>query len=198
MIIIGVTGSMAMGKSLVCRVFKTSFRVPVWDADQTVRRLLVTNQALKNRIQAAFPQVVQDGKVNRLSLREIVFSNPSDLKRLEEIVIPEVLKEMNKFLQKMANFNQPICVVDVPLLFELGWDSFCTYTLTVSAHPFVQRERILKRLKMTEAQMNVVLLCQMSDVEKRRRSDFVVQTGLSKMYVYEQVAHIFRKLTEDA
>ncbi len=198
MIIIGLTGSLAMGKSTVARLLQQNFHFPIWDADGEVRELWQSNQTLITEVSKKFPQVMRNGKIARAELRILAFNNPKVLKHLEALIYPYVKKSCNQFIAKTKRLQVPICVLDVPLLFEVGWDQFCDYTIVVSAPAFLQRQRILNRKGMTLEQMNHVLKLQLPDQEKRKRADYVILSGLSKWYTFIQLKKVIRNIKQCA
>lgn len=172
--ILGLTGSIGMGKSTTAAMFRAR-GVPVHDADASVHRLYEGRAA--RRIEAAFPGTTKDGAVHRPSLAEQVLGNPDALARLEAIVHPLVLEEEQRFLHSAAACNRHLVVLDIPLLFEAGGWKRVDAIAVVSAGPETQRERVLARPGMTEEKLAAILARQMPDDEKRRRAHFVVDTG---------------------
>ncbi len=176
MIILGLTGSIGMGKTVAARTFR-SFMVPVHDADQTVHELMAPGGRAFAEIADWFPGVVEDGKINRKRLGDIVFRDTEDLRRLESITHPLVRQHKQQFLAVAARRQCRLVVLDVPLLFETGGDQHCDGVVTVTAPYFVQRARVLSRPGMTEEKFAAILEKQIPDRQKRRLSDFIVQTG---------------------
>ncbi len=184
MIVIGLTGSIGMGKSTVAERFR-QLGIPVCDADAVVHELY--EGAAVAPIEAAFPGTTSDGKVDRVKLGQAVLKDPHGLKRLEAIVHPMVQAAEREFLRKAAEQGAQMAVLEVPLLFETGGDARVDVTIVVSAPPEVQRERVLARPGMTPSKLEAILARQMPDSEKRRRADFVVDTGGSIEESYAQV-----------
>jgi len=180
MIILGLTGSIGMGKTVAANVFR-SCSVPVHDADKTVHDLMAPDGEAFDEIANGFPEAVQDGKINRKRLGDLVFRDADDLKRLESFLHPLVRSHKRRFLGGAARRRQPLVVLDVPLLFETQGQHQCDGVVTVSAPWFVQRARVLSRPGMTPEKFTAILAKQMPDSEKRRRSDFVVQTGNGRL-----------------
>ena len=174
MIVLGVTGSIGMGKSTAADFFAET-GVPVHDADAAVHRLYAG--AAAPLIEAAFPGTTKDGVVDRARLAERVIADPAALKRLEAIVHPLVRREEERFLAKAEAGGAPIAVLNIPLLFETGGDVRCDAVVVVSAPAETQRERVMSRPGMTEEKFIGLLGKQMPDAEKRRRADFVVDTS---------------------
>lgn len=195
MLVIGLTGSIGMGKSSAA-VMLRRLGLPVHDADAAVHKLMAQGGAAVAAVEAAFPGVVQDGQVDRGRLGAKVLGDDAALKRLEAILHPLVRAEARAFLAKQARQRRPLVVLDIPLLFETGGDALCDAVIVVSAPLFAQRARVLRRPGMTEAKMQAILARQLPDAQKRRRADFVVQTGLSKGHTLRQLAAIVRLLRE--
>lgn len=175
MIVLGLTGSIGMGKSTVAAMFAAE-GVPVFDADAAVHRLQGQGGALIPAIEAAFPGTTGPGGVDRASLGARVFGDDGALKRLERIVHPAVAAERAAFLD--ANRDRPLVVFDVPLLFETGGDAAVDKIAVVSASAAVQRERVLARPGQNEAKFAAILARQTPDAEKRARADFVIPTDV--------------------
>lgn len=173
-LILGLTGSIGMGKSTVAAMFADE-GVPVFDADAQVHRLQGPGGPLVARIEAAFPGTTGESGVDRPRLGKAVFGNPDALKRLEAIVHPAVAQERTRFLQ--ANRDQPLVVLDIPLLFEAGGWQQVDRIAVVSAPADVQRARVLARPGMSAERFESILAKQMPDAEKRERADFVIPTG---------------------
>lgn len=192
--ILGLTGSIGMGKSETARMFRR-LGVPVFDADTAVHRLFAKGGRAVPLIDQAFPGVVQDGRVDRQALGKVVFDNTEALRRLEAIVHPLVREAEQRFLKRAMRHRKPLVVLDIPLLFETNGQSRCDHVAVVSAPAHVQRYRVLQRPGMTPERLTAVLAQQMPDREKRRRADFVIQSGLGKAYAFEQVRRIVKLLT---
>ena len=176
MIVLGLTGSIGMGKSTVARMFADE-GVPVFDADAVVHRLQGPEGALVAEIEAMFPGTTDSGGVIRSTLAERVLAEPEALKRLEALVHPAVGREREAFLA--ANATAPVVVLDIPLLFEKGGAELVDKIAVVSADPEIQRVRTLAREGMTPEKFLRILGHQMPDSEKRARADFVIATDCS-------------------
>src|SRR5262245_23062525 len=174
MFILGLTGSVGMGKSTTTRFFAEA-GVPVHDADAAVHRLY-EGEAVP-AIEAAFPGTTADGKVDRAKLAACVLGDDGALKRLEAIVHPLVRLSEQRLLAEAEGRGEKVAVLDIPLLFETGSDARVDAVVVVSAPPEVQRARVLERPGMTEDKFAAILAKQMPDAEKRRRADFVVDTS---------------------
>ena len=174
MIILGLTGSIGMGKSTTAKLFAEA-GVPVYDADAAVH-MLYEGEAVP-AIEAAFPGTTVDGKVDRNMLSARVVHDPAAIKRLEQIVHPMLGASRQKFLDDAERSGAPVAVVDVPLLFETGGEKRVDAVVVVTTTPELQRQRILARDNMTSEKLDAILARQLPDAEKRRRADFVVDTS---------------------
>src|SRR4249920_145728 len=174
MILLGLTGSIGMGKSATAKMFAEA-GVPVYDADAAVHRLYEGEAT--PLIEAAFPGTTGGGKVDRDKLAQRVLGDAAAIKKLEAIVHPLVRNSEEKFLVEAARKGAAVAVLDIPLLFETGGDDRCDAVIVVSAPSDVQRARVFERSSMTEQKFAAILAQQMSDAEKRKRADFVVDTS---------------------
>jgi len=195
MLVIGLTGSIGMGKSTAAATLHR-LGLPVHDADAAVHRLMERSGAAVAAVSAAFPGVERDGAIDRGLLGARVLGDDAAMKRLEAILHPLVRTEARRFLAQQARLRRPLAVLDIPLLFETGGDWLCDAVIVVSAPPFIQRARVMRRPGMTEAKFQAILARQMPDEEKRRRADFVVQTGLNKAHSLRQLVAIVRLLKQ--
>lgn len=186
MFVIGLTGSIAMGKSTTARLFADA-GVPVHDADAAVHKLYEGEAAAV--IEAAFPGTTSDGKVDRAALGQRVIGDPAALRRLEQIVHPLVREAERRFLQKADAAGAKIVVLDIPLLFETGAQSRVDAVVVVSAPAELQRMRALER-GISPERLDALLRRQMSDEEKRRRADFVVDSSQGIEHARAQVHSI--------
>lgn len=180
MMIVGLTGSIGMGKTAAAAAFRR-LGLPVHDADAAVHDLMGPGGAAVGPIMAVFPDV-QDAKggIDRRALGDVVFSSPEKLKQLEAVLHPLVRKTENHFLQNCARRRCPAVVLDIPLLLETHGDERCDVVVVVSAPARVQAARVLKRPGMTKEKFANILSKQMPDAEKRLLADVVVETGLGK------------------
>ena len=174
MVILGLTGSIGMGKSTTAKLFAEA-GVPVYDADATVHMLYEGEAA--PAIEAAFPGTTVNGEVDRNKLSARVVQDPAAIKRLEEIVHPMLGASRQKFLHDAEQSGAPVVVVDVPLLFETGGEQRVDAVVVVTTTPEIQRQRILARPNMTDQKLDAILARQMPDAEKRKRAHFVVDTS---------------------
>jgi dephospho-CoA kinase len=187
MIILGLTGSIAMGKSTTAKLFAEA-GVPVYDADATVHRLYEGEAA--PAIEAAFPGTTVNGKVDRARLSAQVVHDPAAMKRLEGIVHPMLGASRQKFLDDAERAGAPVAVVDVPLLFETGGEKRVDAVVVVTTTSHNQRQRILARENMTGEKLDAILARQLPDAEKRKRADFVVDTSNGLDPVRNQIRDI--------
>jgi dephospho-CoA kinase len=174
MVILGLTGSIGMGKSTTAKLFAEA-GVPVYDADAAVHMLYEGEAA--PAIEAAFPGATVDGKVDRNKLSARVVRDPAAMERLEQIVHPMLGASRQKFLHDAEQSGAPVAVVDVPLLFETGGENRVDAVVVVTTTPEIQRQRILERPNMTDEKLDAILARQMPDAEKRQRAHFVVDTS---------------------
>jgi dephospho-CoA kinase len=174
MIILGLTGSIGMGKSTTAKLFAEA-GAPVYDADASVHSLYEGEAA--PAIEAAFPGTTVDGKVDRNKLSARVVHDPAAIKRLEQVVHPMLGASRQKFLDDAEQSGAPVAVVDVPLLFETGGEKRVDAVVVVTTTPEIQRQRILARDNMTGEKLDAILARQLPDAEKRKRADFVVDTS---------------------
>lgn len=174
MIVLGLTGSIGMGKSTTAKLFAEA-GAPVYDADATVH-LVYEGEAVAT-IEAAFPGSTADGRVDRTKLSAQVVHDPVAIRRLEQIVHPMLRAYHQKFLDDAERSGAPVAVVDVPLLFETGGENRVDAVVVVTTTPEIQRQRILARDNMTGEKLDAILARQLPDAEKRRRADFVVDTS---------------------
>ena len=189
MVVLGLTGSIGMGKSTTSRFFAAA-GVPVHDADLAVHRLYAGEAA--PIIEAEFPGVSTAGGIDRDKLAKRVLDNPEALRRLEGIVHPLVRREEAQFLDEAERAGAPVAVLDIPLLFETGSDRRVDAVVVVTAPADLQRARAFTRAGMTEEKFQALLAKQMPDAEKRRRADFVVDTSQGFDFARQQVHAILQ------
>ena len=186
MFVIGLTGSIAMGKTTTARLFAEE-GVPVHDSDAAVHRLYEGEAVAP--VEAAFPGVTKDGKIARVALGQRVLGDAPALQRLEQIVHPLVREASARFLKDAEASGAPVAVLDIPLLFETGGESRVDATVVVSAPAEMQRARVLER-GVTPERLEALLARQMPDAEKRRRADFVVDSAHGIEHARAQVRQI--------
>lgn len=194
MILLGLTGSIGMGKSTTAKLFEEE-GIPVNDADQVVHELY-RGEAVEP-VEAAFPGVTVDGVVDRQALSKILAGNPALFKTLETIVHPLVQARERRFVEEARAAGADLVVLDIPLLFEAGGEGRVDRIAVVSCAPEEQRRRVLSRPGMTEEKFALILSRQMPDSEKRTRADFIIDTGEGIDKAREQVRSIIRRLRKE-
>lgn len=197
MIIAGLTGSVAMGKTETARMFAAN-GIPVFDADAEVHRLYGRNGEAVPLLGQAFPSVVCDGTVDRGRLSDIVMSDPEALAKLESIVHPLVEKARARFVDEARRRSDKLVILDVPLLFETGQDRNVDKVIVVTAPAEVQRQRAMEREGMTLQKLEKTLSRQVPDAEKRLRADFIVDSSRGFADAAVQVRQIVAKLKREA
>ena len=170
--VLGLTGSIGMGKSTTAQMFADE-GVPVWDADGTVSKLYDKGGAAAVEIAKQFPNVIMDGAVSKDALRAAIAEDPHVLDQIQTIVHPLVAEDRVAFIEHTAS---PIVLLDVPLLFETGTDHLCDGVVVVTAPSEVQKDRVLARGTMSEAEFDLILKRQMPDAEKREKADWIIET----------------------
>lgn len=193
MIVVGLTGSIGMGKSTTSKMFADE-GVPVHDADATVHRLYSGKAA--PLIEAAFPGTVSNGTVDREKLSAAVLGKPEELEKLEKIIHPLVREEERSFLDKHRNLGADLVILDIPLLFETGIAERVDQIVVVSAAPEIQRERVMARKGMTEEKLEAILARQTPDDEKRAKAGFIIDTGQGIEPARQRVREIIGELKE--
>lgn len=191
MLVVGLTGSIGMGKSTIAAMFR-SRGFPVFDADAEVHRLYA-NKAVP-LVEAAFPGTTQDGHVDRVKLAAALARDSTGFKRLEAIVHPLVRKSEVAFIEAQRKDGAPFAILEVPLLYETGLEKALDKVIVVSAHSDVQRARVLTRPNMTPERLEDIISRQVPDAEKRRRADFVVDTNAHLTQCEARVDAIIREL----
>ncbi len=196
-LILGLTGSIAMGKSETAGMFRR-LRVPIFDADEEVHRLLGHSGEALEPVSAAFPGVLKGGAIDRQALSKLVFANNADLRRLEGILHPLVGRARQRFLRRAGGSRASVVVVDVPLLFETRGETRCDAVVVVSAPDFVQRQRAMSRADMTSEKLEAILARQTPDSVKRRRAEFVILTGIGRRAALVAVHKVLRSIRNGA
>ncbi|MET4065452.1 dephospho-CoA kinase [Bradyrhizobium sp. S3.2.6] len=191
--ILGLTGSIGMGKSTTAKLFAEA-GVPVYDADAAVHRLYEGEAA--PAIEAAFPGTTANGKVDRPKLSARVVHDPAAIKQLEQIVHPMLGASRQKFFADAEAAKAPVVVLDIPLLYETGGEKRVDAVVVVSTSPELQRERVLARGTMDETKLDAIIAKQMPDAEKRKRADFVVDTSHGLEPVRAQITHILAEVVK--
>jgi dephospho-CoA kinase len=190
MIVLGLTGSIGMGKSTTARLFAEA-GVPVYDADATVH--LIYQSEAAPAIEAAFPGTTAGGKVDRRLLSARVVNDPAAIQRLEALVHPMLRRYHQDFLDQAERSGAAVAVLDVPLLFETGGERRVDAVVVVTTTPEIQRRRVLDRGNMTSEMLATVLARQMPDAEKRSRADFIVDTSNGLDPVRQRISDILEK-----
>lgn len=176
MIVVGLTGSIGMGKTTASKYIKR-LGIPVHEADALVHQLMGPGGRAVEEVAKAFPEVLESGMINRHKLGQAVFGKPDQLARLESILHPMVRDDSLRWCEEHRKKGTPLVVLDIPLLYEIGREKDCDLVWVVSAPAWIQRRRVLRRFGITQAKLDAVLARQMPDAEKRRRADFVIPTG---------------------
>lgn len=193
MIVIGLTGSIGMGKTTTAKLFADE-GVPVCDSDAVVHDLYRSEAV--SPIAVAFPQAVQEGRVNRDILSHILRENPAQFSVLESIVHPLVRSKQDAFVAQHKQNGEAVALLDIPLLFETKAESRVDVVVVASCSPEIQRERVLSRPGMTKGKFAMILSRQMPDVDKRRKADFIIDTGRGIEDARMQVRSVLRALSQ--
>ena len=193
MIVLGLTGSIGMGKSTTLKMFAEE-GIPVYSADAAVHELYEGDAV--SAIEAAFPGSIANGKVDRGMLSAAVFGRPDGLKRLEAIVHPMVRKKEVDFVEKVRKSGAALAVVDIPLLFETGGEQRVDRVIVATVDPQIQRQRVLSRPGMTTQKLEAILARQMPDADKRARAYYIIDTGLGLDAARRSVQAIIREINE--
>ena len=193
MLLLGLTGSIGMGKSTTAKLFEEA-GVPVYDADATVHK--VYEGEATPAVEAAFPGSTANGRVDRQKLSAMVVNNAEAMKRLETIVHPMLRSHQLKFLSDAEKSGAPVAVLDIPLLYETGGEGRVDAVVVVTTTPEIQRERILTRDNMTPDKLDAILARQLPDAEKRKRADFVVDTSHGLEPVRQRIGEILSEVVK--
>lgn len=193
MIIIGLTGSIATGKTFVARCF-AKLGAKVFDADETVHELLTYGGKAVKPVRDTFPESYHEGCISRKKLGAIIFGNNDKRQKLESIMHPLVAKEREKFLEDARKKKISVVVLEIPLLFESRVKTACDYVVVTIVDPKIQKERALEREGMTEARFNAINALQMDSDEKARRANFVIDTKVSEFSVFRRVKEIMHNV----
>ncbi|MFP4097792.1 MAG: dephospho-CoA kinase [Alphaproteobacteria bacterium] len=192
-IVLGLTGSIAMGKSTVGAMLE-NMSIPVHEADRCVHDLYHPDHPARRSIAAifpiyGFPEIYEKktGVIKRKALGDLVFARDDLRQALEDVLHPLVQQDQQEFISRHGRLGRRIVCLDVPLLFETGWQEYVDYTLVVSAPAAVQRQRVLERLGMSEEKLNAILMRQMPDLEKCNRADYVIHTGLGRAHTMKML-----------
>lgn len=189
--ILGLTGSIGMGKSTTAEFFRDA-GVPVWDADASVHQLYEKGGAGVRAIEALTPAAIKDGAVDRSALRQAILDDKGLLPKIEEAVHPLVSADRQEFLEKHS--EEPLVVCDIPLLFETGADEWLDAVLVVTADAEVQKQRVMDREGMSLKVFETILAKQAPDAEKRQRADYLIDTGLGLDHARSEVLSMTERL----
>ena len=193
MIVLGLTGSIGMGKSTIAKMFRKC-GVPTHDADAAVHQLMQPDGKAFGAIAALFPSVIKNGQIDRKALGNIVFSDPDKKQALEAILHPMVRSLTDEFIRKSRFEGRKAALLEIPLLFETNGENRVDYVICVSAPAFVQKRRVLARPNMTEEKFNSILQSQLPDALKRCCSDFIINTAQNKAQCMRDVKKIIARV----
>ena len=172
-IVVGLTGNMGAGKSTAVKMIR-ELVVPVFEADRVVHILMRDNREMKALFYRKFPESIVNDEINRSVLSVLIEEKKLDVRQLEQMIYPFLENELQNFFRRHS--REPVVVLDVPLLFEAGWDKFCDQIIVVSAPAEVLKQRVFERFGMTEEKYRALTARQMPDDEKRKRADYVIET----------------------
>jgi dephospho-CoA kinase len=184
--VLGVTGSIGTGKSTVVKMFRR-LKIPVIDADHVVHELYETSPLLIEKVRAYQASLVREGKIDRLALSRLMTQEPSFLSSLEAMVHPLVKQALLEMILSAKREQIPLLVLEVPLLFEVGFESLCHFTLVVHAPEKLQKERVLRRAHMTEDYLKKILARQLPQQEKINRADFILDTSRPRVHIFKDL-----------
>ncbi|MCE3231862.1 MAG: coaE [Rickettsiaceae bacterium] len=196
MIVVGLTGSIATGKTFVARCF-TKLGAAVFDADENVHQLLTYGGEAVKAVREVFPTVYKEGTIDRQALGKIVFKDDIKRKTLEKIIHPLVDSARKEFLKKAEANKIKVVVLEIPLLFETERQSLCDYVVVTTVDAYTQEKRALERNGMTPEKFHAVNKLQMDSREKVKRADFVIDTSVSEFSVFRDVKKIMKNLLEE-
>ena len=174
-IILGLTGSIGMGKTTTAKMF-AKYGIPVWEADTSVHKLYSKEGEAVELFKEKFPSSIVNNEVSRAELKKLINDDERNLKTIETLIHPLVSNDRKRFVKAAEKKNIPLIVLDIPLLFEKGHEKSVDYIIVVSVTKETQRKRVLKRNTMTPEMVEKILKIQMSDAEKRQKADFVIIT----------------------
>ena len=195
MIVLGLTGSIGMGKSTTAQMFREA-GIPVWDADATVHALYGPLAAGSEALREIAPDAVTDEGVDRAKLREAILADKTLLKKIEAVIHPLVGQDRGAFLHGAERDGHAIVLCDIPLLFEGGNEQWLDKIVVVTAPPEVQRERVMARPGMTEEVFQTILSKQVPDAVKREKADYLIDTSLGMDHARQRVAEIIEELRD--
>jgi dephospho-CoA kinase len=193
--IIGLTGSIAMGKSYVARLL-IAYGVPVFDADACVREMMAPGGTGFAAIAKTFdPSITAGGKIDRIALGKLVFSDKAAKSLLEGILHPMVRRHEDRFLKRCRRMGEPVAVLDIPLLFETGGERRVDYVAVVQTHPSLREARAMRRPGMTKGRLSGIVAAQMGEAEKARRADMVITSGFDRGETGRQIVKLLHEVT---
>lgn len=191
--IIGLTGSIGMGKSVTTSLLRI-LKIPVHDSDAAVHQMMAPGGAAFDEVIKAFPKAYDKraNRIDRAALGKIVFADADARKKLEGIIHPHVWASQREFIRKCRRSGAKNAVLDIPLLYETGGEKKCDAVIVATAPAFLQRQRVLKRPGMSDEKFRSILKSQIPDSEKRRRADFVIHTGMGRSFTLKALRRIFK------
>lgn len=188
---VGLTGSIGTGKSTTVAMLRR-LKIPVQDSDAIVHTLLKDDLDVKAAIAETFPEAVKGGTIDRPALRQVVFNHPIELKKLENILHPYVYQRHLNFIAHHQKNGTPLIVLDIPLLFEVGWQEIFDVVVVTNCDPFLQQQRVLARPGMTEQIFKRIIAEQWPADKKKAHADYVLETGHGRLHTFQQVKKIMR------
>lgn len=189
-VVVGITGNMGAGKSTAVKMIHEMV-IPVFEADRAVHILMRNNREMKSLFYRKFPESVVNDEIDRAVLSRLIEDQKLDVRQLEQMIYPFLERELQSFFTR--HNREPVVVLDVPLLFEAGWDKFCDVIIVVSAPAEVLKQRVFKRPGMTEEKYGSLIARQISDEEKRAKADYVIET----QYGIEPVSQRLNEIMEE-
>lgn len=199
MLIIGLTGSVATGKTTIASLL-SKMRIPVFNSDEAVSFILDQDKKIIHQIRKKFfrkiPNLFVKGKINKIALSRYAFNEPNLLRFLEEAIQPQVLNQQKKFFKRMCLNRRKIVILETPLLIEANSYKFCDFVLLTSAPLFLQKMRALSRFGMDEKKFLGILKKQMPEIEKKKVVDFTINTGLGRMHTIRLIRRVLSHVME--
>ncbi len=191
--VIGLTGSVGMGKSATASMLRT-LGIAVHDSDAAVHESLLPKGSAFSEVIHAFPKAIdkKNNSIDRQLLGKIIFADPLERQKLEAIIHPHVWESQRRFIRAAKLRRAEVVVLDIPLLYETGSDKKCDEVIVVTAPNFIQRQRVLRRPGMTQERFNNILANQIPDFEKRKRANYVIHTGLGRAHTLQELKKIFK------
>lgn len=191
--VVGLTGSIATGKSFVARCF-AKLGAAVFDADKAVHEILSSNNSAFEKIKSAFPDAIVEEEIDRKLLGNIVFADDNKRADLEDIIHPLVAEKRKEFIEKMREERAKIVVLEIPLLFEVGAEKECDFVIVTTVDSNLQEQRALQRSGMTREKFRAVNKLQLDSDIKVKKADFVIDTAFSEFSVFREVKNIMSKI----